>query len=637
MDLYKLLVEQNPDGVIAFDRDYRYTIWNPVMERLSGCPRDQVLGKNAFEMFPFLREIGEDRCFEAVLRGEVAISRNQRYRIQQTGRTGFFDGHYMPTRDESGAVTGGLGLIRNVTSRQEAEALAKESRELFESFMAFIPGVAFVKDAEGQHVFANRLFEQTHGLPPGGAIGKFDKDIFPAETAERFRRHDVEVLTKGLPLRSIDEQGARNEPEHWMWVKFPITDARGRQLVAGVAFNITEQYQAEQALRASEERYRQLSGELEEVNRRKDEFLATLGHELRNPLAPLLTAAELLRMQPAPDVMTEQAVDVIRRQAEQMRRLIDDLLDVARITRGIVSLKLQTIDLRDALQEVLRNVQSWLDSREHQLVLSVPAGPVYVHADRVRLEQIFSNLLSNAAKFTPKRGRIEVTLERAGDSAIIRVKDTGKGIPRDMLSRVFDLFTQVNPSIDRAEGGLGLGLTLVKRLTEMHGGTVEVSSAGAGQGSEFRVRLPEWHGSHDEVRPAPVHVPRPRGGPECRVLIVDDNMDSAAMLNLLLPGWGYTTDVAHSGTEAIERAAAFQPHIVLLDIGLPEMSGYEVAEQLRKDPAHASTVLVALTGYGQEEDRRRTHEAGFAAHLTKPVDVETLNRMLIAVCEKGSL
>jgi CheY-like chemotaxis protein len=230
-----------------------------------------------------------------------------------------------------------------------------------------------------------------------------------------------------------------------------------------------------------------------------------------------------------------------------------------------------------------------------------------------------------------------VTLERAGDSAVIRVKDTGKGIPRDMLSRVFDLFTQVNPSIDRAEGGLGLGLTLVKRLTEMHGGTVEVSSAGAGQGSEFRVRLPEFHGSHDEVRPAPVRSPRPLGGAECRVLIVDDNMDSATMLNLLLPGWGYTTDVAHSGTEAIERAAAFQPHIVLLDIGLPEMSGYEVAEQLRKDPAHASTVLVALTGYGQEEDRRRTHEAGFAAHLTKPVDVETLNRMLIAVCEKGSL
>jgi PAS domain S-box-containing protein len=636
MDLFNLLVEQNPDGVIAFDRDFRYTMWNPVMAQISGFSREQVIGQNAFEIFPFLREIGEDRCFDAVLRGEVAISRGQRYRIQQTGRTGFFDAHYIPIRDAAGVVTGGLGLIRNVSGRHEAEALARESRELFESFMAFIPGVAFVKDAEGYHVFANRLFEQTHGLAPGGAIGKADAQIFPADTAERFRRHDIEVLSKGQPIRSIDEQGARQEPEHWMWVKFPITDARGRQLVAGVAFNITEQYQAEQALRASEERYRQLSSELEEVNRRKDEFLAMLGHELRNPLAPLLTAAELLRMQPAADSTTEQAVDVIRRQAEQMRRLIDDLLDVARITRGIVSLQMQRLDLRDALQEVLRTVQPWLDAREHQLQISMPAGPVYVRADRVRLEQVITNLLSNAAKFTPKQGRIEVTLERGGDTAVIRVADTGKGIPREMLSRVFDLFTQVNPSIDRAEGGLGLGLTLVKRLTEMHGGTVDATSAGVGQGTAFQVRLPVATGPADAPATPAGRTPRANAPADCRVLIVDDNIDSASMLNLLLPGWGYTTAVAHSGTEALERARSFKPRIVLLDIGLPEMSGYEVAERIREDPSLASTVIVALTGYGQEEDRRRTAAAGFAAHLTKPVDVETLNRMLIAVCDKGN-
>ena len=639
MDLFALLVEQNPDGVLAFDRDFRYTIWNPVMEQISGCRSEDVVGRDAFELFPFLREIGEDRCFEAALRGEVAVSSNQEYRIQQTGRTGFFDAHYIPIRDGSGAVVGGLGLIRNVTARQQAEARAKESREFFESYMAFIPGVAFVKDAEGRHVYANRLFEQTHGLPPGGAIGKFDMDIFPPDTAERFRNHDLEVLAKGQPVRSIDEQGARNEPEHWMWVKFPITDAGGRQLVAGVAFNITEQYEAEQALRASEERHRQLSGELEEVNRRKDEFLATLGHELRNPLAPLLTAAELLRMQPAPDAMTEQAIDVIRRQAEQMRRLIDDLLDVARITRGIVSLQLHRIDLREALQDVLHTVQSMLDAREHQLVVAVPAGPVYVQADRVRLEQILTNLLSNAAKFTPARGRIEVSLERGGDAAVIRVADTGKGIPPGMLSKVFDLFTQVNPSIDRAEGGLGLGLTLVKRLTEMHGGTVEVTSGGEGKGSEFKVQIPiarQDTAEPADPRPGARRPIRTQAPPDCRVLIVDDNIDSAAMLNLLLPGWGYVTAVAHSGTEAIQRARQFKPHIILLDIGLPEMSGYEVAQRLREDPDQASTVIVALTGYGQEEDRRRTQEAGFAAHLTKPVDVESLNRMLIAVCDRDT-
>jgi PAS domain S-box-containing protein len=635
MDLFDLLVQQNPDGVLAFDRELRYTVWNPGMERISGFMRDQVLGQHAFELFPFLREIGEDRCFEAVLRGETAVSRNQRYRIVQTGRTGYFEAHYIPIRDTSGAVTGGLGLIRNVTARHDAEALARESRDLFESFMAFIPGVAFVKDSDGRHVYSNRLFEQTHGLPPAGAIGKLDADIFPPATAARFRQHDLEVLSKGQPIRSVDEQGARNEPEHWMWVKFPITDARGRQLVAGVAFNITEQYQAEQALRASEERYRHLSKALEEMNRRKDEFLATLGHELRNPLAPLLTAAELLQLEPPGNELTQQAVDVISRQAEHMRRLIDDLLDVARITRGIVSLQLQELDLRDALQEVLRTAQSWLDSREHQLVVSIPARPVYVEADRMRLEQVITNLVSNAAKFTPVRGRIEVTLERDEETAVIRVADNGKGIPSDMLAGVFDLFTQVNPSIDRAEGGLGLGLTLVKRLTEMHGGSVEASSAGEGKGTQFTVRLPIRQSRGAHVHSVADRIVRRRTSTECRVLIVDDNSDCVAMLNLLLPGWGYRTAVAHSGTEALARAKAFKPHVILLDIGLPEMSGYEVAERIRQDPSLAGTALVALTGYGQEEDRRRTREAGFAAHLTKPVDAETLNKMLTAIGDRS--
>ena len=633
MDLATLLIEQNPDGVIGFDRECRYTIWNPAMERISGMRRDRVVGRNMFELFPFLQEIGEDRCFFTALRGETATSRNQRYRVAPRHVVAVEEAHPPGLRDASGTIIGGIGLIRDVTEKHEAEARARESRELFESYMAFIPGVAFVKDEDGRHVFANRLFEQTHNLRPGSWRGKLDADLFPADTAARFRQHDLEVLAGGAPVRMVDEHGARHEPEHWMWVKFPLTDASGRRLVAGLAFNITDQYEKEQALRASEERFRQLFAELEEVNRRKDEFLATLGHELRNPLAPLITAAELLRVHGTQEPLVQRTTGVIARQAQQMRRLIDDLLDVARITRGIVSLRLERLDLREIVEESVRTAASWIEPRQHEVVVSLPDAPVYVDADRVRIEQIITNLLSNAAKFTPERGRISVSVEQAGGAAVIRVADTGKGIPVDMLPRIFDLFTQVNPSLDRAEGGLGLGLTLVKRLAEMHGGSVSATSDGDARGTEIAVHLP--------LQPPP-GVPAPAAGTRAdagggaanghRVLIVDDNVDSAEMLGLLLPTWGYETATAYSGPDAIERVATFHPAVVLLDIGLPGMNGYEVAQRLRENAANAGVALVALTGYGQEEDRRRTRDAGFAAHLTKPVDLDTLQALLASLC-----
>lgn len=633
MDLAQTLVEFNPDGVIGFDREYRYTIWNPAMERISGLPRKKVLGRVAFDVFPFLRETGEDRYFVAALSGRRAVSRERPYHVPETGSTGYFDGHYFPLRDEHGAVVGGLALIRDVTARREAEGRARESRELFESYMAHIPGVAFVKDSEGRHVFANRLFEQTHGLRPGEWRGKLDMDIFPPATAHRFRNHDLEVLAGGQPVRMIDQQGARNEPEHWMWVKFPIRDASGRQLVAGLAFNITDQYRSEQALRASEERFRQLSAQLQEVNRRKDEFLATLGHELRNPLAPLLTAAEIIRVRPEPDPAAGRAREVIARQAERMRRLIDDLLDVARIERGIVSLHIEPFDLREAVQEAVRTGQSWAEAREQTVRLTLPDDPVAVDGDPVRMEQVITNLLSNASKFTPSRGRIEVSVERSDGAAVVRVADTGKGIPSDMLSRVFELFTQVNPSLDRAEGGLGVGLTLVKRLTEMHGGTVSVSSAGEDRGTVVEVRLPLSLPVAESTDAAPIPAAPSDGtqGEPCRVLIVDDNVESAEMLSLLLPDWGYDTATAYSGPQAIERALAFAPRIVLLDIGLPGMDGFEVAQRFRSNPSLREIRLVALTGYGQEDDRRRTRELGFADHLTKPVDMESLRALLASL------
>lgn len=753
MDISSFIVEHNPDGVLAFDRECRYTLWNAAMERMSGLPREQVIGRRAADVFPFMLETGEEAFFEAALAGETAVAKNRLYKVPETGRTGFYEGQYSAIRDESGAVIGGMAVIRDVTEREDAQARARESRQLFEQYMAYCPGVAFMKDAEGRHVYANRLFEETHGLAPGSWAGKLDADLFPPETAARFRAHDLEVLSAGKSLRMIDTQGARSEPEQWLWVKFPFADAAGRQLVAGMAFNITEQHRVEQALAVSEARFRaifeqspfsvqivdragrtllanpafealwgvsrevlgeynlledpqaaalgvlpylrrafegevaamppvyydpavngapgrgrwteaifypvkdaagavrelvlmhrditdrvgfereraELLAELQETNRRKDEFLATLGHELRNPLAPLITAAELLRLQPAVDPSVRHATEVIARQAQQMRRLIDDLLDVARITRGIVSLHQERLDLRELITEAVHTARPWIDAREHALVLDLPDRPVHADVDRVRIEQVITNLLSNSAKFTARGGRIDIRLEEHGGTAVMRVSDTGKGIPKEMLPRVFDLFTQVDPSLDRAEGGLGLGLTLVNRLVAMHEGSVTVTSPGRGLGTEFTIRLPS--------RPAPATAPVPSAAPAdhqastaaVRVLVVDDNVDSAEMLGLMLPMWGYTTETAHSPSEALAKTATFRPHVVLLDIGLPGMSGYELAARLRELPGIASVPLVALTGYGQEEDRRRTKEAGFAAHLTKPVDMETLRSLLASL------
>jgi signal transduction histidine kinase/CheY-like chemotaxis protein len=364
---------------------------------------------------------------------------------------------------------------------------------------------------------------------------------------------------------------------------------------------------------------------LKEADRRKNEFLAMLAHELRNPMAPIRNALEIMRMAGTTGPLVEPARQVIERQVQQVVRLVDDLLDVSRITRGQIELRRTPMELAAVLAQALETSRPHLDARRHQLTVSLPAEPVYLDADPTRLAQVFSNLLNNAAKFTEEGGRVELTAQQQDQEVVVRVRDTGIGMTEEMLTRAFDLFAQADCSLDRTQAGLGIGLTLARRLIQMHGGTVEAFSDGPGKGTELVVCLPAWQGT----RPAGL-APKAATSPRTsrRILVVDDNVDSADSLAHFLGMVGHQVYTAYEGPAALEAARAHRPEAVLLDIGMPGMDGYELSRRLRQEPGLEGVLLVALTGYGQEEDRRRSREATIDYHMVKPMDPEALEALL---------
>ncbi|WP_437662404.1 ATP-binding protein [Sorangium sp. So ce1182] len=375
-----------------------------------------------------------------------------------------------------------------------------------------------------------------------------------------------------------------------------------------------------------------LYDQLRDQDRRKDEFLATLAHELRNPLAPIRTGLEILQVSGSEE-QDRKILAMIERQVGHMVRMVDDLLDVSRITRGKVELRRERVDLRSVLNSALETSRPLIEAAAHELAVRLPAEPLLLDADPTRLAQVFANLLNNAAKYTPGGGSIRVAARRDGAAVVVRVMDSGVGIPADMLPKVFDMFTQVVRSIDRAQGGLGIGLTLVRRLVELHGGTVHAESEGPGQGSTFTVRLPLAAADVPAARPPSSGSAARHATAALRVLVVDDNVDGAESLALLLRMSGHRTRAVHTGPEALTAARELGADVVFLDIGLPGMDGYEVARRLRADPGFAGLVLVALTGWGTEDDRRRAREAGFDHHLTKPVDAAEVRRLVARVAQ----
>jgi len=435
--------------------------------------------------------------------------------------------------------------------------------------------------------------------------------------------HPDDVTATVAAWRLANETGCEYEVEHrlgradgaFYWHvsrAVPIRDASGRIVKwYGTATNIDARKRVEQALVESDQR--------------KTEFLAMLAHELRNPLAAISNAIPAMRLRLAQGEGLEAPIAVLERQVKNSSRLLDDLLDVARLARGTIQLRSERVRLQTVIASAVESQRALIDGAGHRLSIALPDDPIDVDADATRMEQVIANLLNNAAKYTPEHGCISLVVERGSGEVIIRVRDDGLGISAELLPHVFDLFVQADRSLNRAQGGLGLGLALVRSLVAMHGGSVEALSEGPDRGSEFVVRLPLRPGSTSSAVAGAPHPPSVR---PCRILVVEDNLDAAEMLCEVLHAHGHVVEAVHDGPSALRAASRFEPELVLLDIGLPGMDGYEVARRLRRGAAEHAAILVALTGYGQESDRECSRSAGINVHLTKPFDLASLERVI---------
>jgi PAS domain S-box-containing protein len=526
-------------------------------------------------------------------------------------------------------------LRQNALQRAKAALEVQEQREWLRTTLASIGDAVIATDTTGRVTLLNKVAQTLTGWKEQEAAGKPLEDVFrivneqtrqtvenPAARALRegtivgLANHTLLLSKEGKEL-PIDDSAA------------PIRNAEGN--VAGVVLvfrDVTTRRQAEKSLRERSE-------QLAEADRMKNEFLAMLAHELRNPLAPLQNALHLIELEGAQSAGNKSEIwAIMKRQVEALVRLVDDLLDVSRITRGKIGIHKQPVEVSTIVSRAVESSRPLIDARRQQLAVSISDELMRIDADLTRMTQVLLNLLNNAAKYTPEGGHISLTVEHDGSNVVFHVRDNGIGIRAEMLPKIFDLFSQSEQTLDRSQGGLGIGLTLARRLTEMHSGTVAAFSDGPGKGSEFVVRVPllkEGSSSDGDVSSTPADAYKRDGQAARRVLLVDDNVDSAKTLALLLRKWGHEITVAYDGEEALTAADGRAFDLILLDIGLPGKDGYEVAQLLRVNPLHSQTRLVALTGYGTEADRRRSKAAGFDEHIIKPADFEKLRELFASI------
>ncbi len=497
-----------------------------------------------------------------------------------------------------------------------------EAQSLLAAIVASSEDAIISKTLDGTITSWNRGAERLFGWTPDEAIGRSIQVIVPPDLHDQ--EHDIlDRVRRGESVEHLDVERLRKDGTrvHIAVTISPVRDHHGHIIGASkTARDITARKVWEEQLVRSEEA-------LQEGDRRKDEFLATLAHELRNPLAPISSGLHILRSSQDP-AQRAIALEIMERQLSQMVRLVDDLLDVARITTGKVEVRHQPLDLAVAINDAVETSQPLLGPRRDNLIVTPPPQPIFVNGDRTRLAQVFANLLNNSEKYSEAEQPIAIAFGREGDQAVIRVTDAGMGIHPEMLPRVFDMFRQADRTGGRSRGGLGIGLSLVKRIVELHAGTVTAQSEGLGLGSEFIVRLPAIESTPIDVGATPVvaGVPARR-----KILVVDDNADAAESLAALLSISGHETRMAHDGPEALQQAERFHPDVVFLDIGMPTLDGHETAKLIRKQPWGKTMVLVALTGWGQNEDRRRSKDAGFNHHLVKPADPEVVEKLLQSI------
>jgi PAS domain S-box-containing protein len=627
-EVFRVTLRSIGDAVITTDNEGHVTYLNEVAESLTGWSHHDALGQPLESVFHIVNEATRvpvpNPAMRALREGVVVGLANHTVLVRKDGTECPIDDSAAPIRNEQGLVSGCVLIFRDVSvqrliQRDKANQLltARLLASIVESSNDAIVGKSLAGMIQSWNAAAERLF----GFTPEEAIGRHISIVIPPE---RIAEEDeiIARLKAGQRIEHYETERVRKDGQR-IFVSLtisPIKDDEGNVIGASkVARDVTERKRMEDDLR-------RLAKDLGETDRRKNEFLATLAHELRNPLAPMSNMLEVLKRADGDHEILKRAHETIERQLGQMVRLVDDLLDLNRITHDRLELRRSKVELSSVIQQGVEVARPLIDAADHQLTIDLPDEPIYLSADRARLAQVFGNLLNNSCKYTRAGGRISLSAKRTGDDVVVTVKDNGFGIPADKLGNIFDMFMQVDRTSERSQGGLGIGLTLVKRLVEMHGGSVEVKSEGEGLGSEFAVRLPLLNSAAaSEASEAPVDGERPQ---DRRILIVDDNRDSAESLAMLLEITGNKTYIAHDGLEGIAAVEKYRPEVVLLDIGLPKLDGHEVCRRIREQSWGQNIVVIALTGWGQEDDRRRSEEAGFNGHLVKPVDYDLLLELL---------
>jgi PAS domain S-box-containing protein len=600
-----ITIYRGPDHIIEFE--------NPAHQRIMGRPGEDHIGKPVAEAYPEVAEEATRHLGEVFREGRVRTA--DKVRVMVPHSTGappeetFLRLALIPITATDGSAWGVMSMSFDVTNLVEClDNLSEPYRCVVERSSQLI----WVSDVAGHAIFHNRAFLEFTGVLQETLLGTAGRCVIHPDDVPAIAKAHEFSLQEGAPLRHEARLLRRDGVYIWHLLQIePFTCERGKR-TGWIGFATDIQQVKELAERA------------EAANRAKDEFLALLSHELRNPLSPILTAVQLVRLRNGGRAVQE--LDVLERQVRHLARLVEDLLDVSRITRQKITLERRPVRITEVVDRAIEAASPLIDERNHRLLVERPPHDVMVFADPDRLEQVFWNLLTNAAKYTPPQGKITLIVDQTESEIVVRVRDAGEGIPPDLLPKLFDPFSQGARPLDRRQGGLGLGLTIVRNLVELHGGSVTAHSEGPGRGSEFVVRLPR-------IMPGEAHAPgKARGisvsSTRPRVLVVDDNNDAANMLAETLQDLGCQTETAFDGPSALEAAKGFRPRVVLLDIGLPLMDGYEVARRLRQEAELAPLKLVAITGYGEGSDRQKSREAGFDEHVVKPVDIDKLPGLL---------
>jgi PAS domain S-box-containing protein len=609
---FQLLVEAVIDyGIFVLDPGGHIVSWNSGAQNVQGYQADEIIGRHFSVFYPpeaVARGWPEEELRRAVQYGRLE---DEGWRVRKDGSQFWANVAITPIYDASGQLTGFAKITRDLTERRQHEEQLRASEERLRLLVENVRDYAiFMLDEEGKVRSWNSGARAINGYEAHEILGK-PLSVFYTPQDRDEGKPQAELEAAKLFGR-VENEGWRVRKDGTVyWVNAIVSAIRapdGKLLgFAKVTRDMTERRRLE---------------ELERSSRRMNEFLAMLAHELRNPLAPIRNAVTVMQLEELPTPALRNCRDIIDRQLGHVTRLVDDLLDIGRLSTGKVKLRLEIVRVGEVVSRSVEAARPLIESRRHQLTVDVPAQPIYVNADPTRLAQILQNLLVNAAKYTPDNGQITVKVASASGFVTFSVSDNGRGIAQHDLESIFELFRQAHADAP-SESGLGIGLTLARSLAEMHGGTLEARSPGPGQGSTFSVRLPAVQSEVEPAEPAATRDPGAR-----RILVVDDNRDSADTTTAILRLLGNEVESAYSGSAAVEVGGFFQPNVVLLDLAMPDMDGFETLRRLRAAPGAQNVFAIAMTGYGTQEDKRRTLQAGFDAHLTKPVELDALVSLL---------